>query len=174
MTLKKQNRVLRNILMLFVMSGFLFSACTKHEVYSVIPAIEYKSFEKIPSNTGADNKAYMTITFTDGDGDIGLNTEDTFPPYNPGGTYYYNFFIDYYELQGDSFVKIDLPITNNSRIPYVEPNLAELGIKGEIQIELYFNNIMSNADSIKYELFIVDRALHKSNVVMTPAIYVKK
>ena len=69
--------------MLIVMSGFLFSACTKHEVYSVIPAIEYKSFEKIPSNTGADNKAYMTITFTDGDGDIGLNPEDTFPPYNP-------------------------------------------------------------------------------------------
>jgi len=174
MMLKKQNRYLRNILMLFVMSGFLFSACTKHEVYSVVPTIEYKSFEKIPSNTGADNKAYMTITFTDGDGDIGLNPEDTFPPYNPGGKYYYNFFIDYYELQGDSFVKIDLPITNNSRIPYVEPNLAELGIKGEIEIELYFNNVLSNADSIKYELFIVDRALHKSNVVMTPAIYVKK
>ncbi len=174
MTLKKQNRYLRNIIILIVMGGFLFSACTKHEVYSVIPAIEYKSFEKIPSNTGADNKAYMTITFTDGDGDIGLNPEDTFPPYNPGGKYYYNFFIDYYELQGDSFVKIDLPITNNSRIPYVEPNLAELGIKGEIEIELYFNNIMSKADSIKYEMYILDRALHKSNVVMTPAIYVKK
>lgn len=157
-----------------MVGGMLFSSCTKHEVYSVIPEIAYKSFEKIPSNMGADNKAYMTISFTDGDGDIGLNPEDTFPPYNPGAVYYYNFFIDYYELQGDSFVKIDLPITNNSRIPYVEPNLAELGIKGEIEIELYFNNIMSNSDSIKYEMYIMDRSLHKSNVVLTPSIYVKK
>jgi len=174
MKLNKQNRSLKNIILLIIVGGFLFSSCTKHEVYSVIPKIEYKSFEKIPSNTGEDNKAYMTISFTDGDGDIGLNPEDTFPPYNPGAKYYYNFFIEYYELQGDSFVKIDLPITNNSRIPYVEPNLAELGIKGEIEIELYFNNIMSNADSIKYEMYIVDRSLHKSNVVLTPAIYVKK
>jgi len=174
MKLNKQNRSLRNIILLIIVGGFLFSSCTKHEVYSVIPTIEYKSFEKIPSNTGGDNKAYMTISFTDGDGDIGLNPEDTFPPYNPGATYYYNFFIEYYELQGDTFVKIDLPITNNSRIPYVEPNLAELGIKGEIEIELYFNNIMSNSDSIKYEMYIVDRSLHKSNVVLTPAIYVKK
>jgi len=171
---KKGKRVLMKTLFTIILSGLLFSACTKHEVYSPIPEIAYKSFEKIPSNTGADNKAYLTITFKDGDGDIGLSPEDTFPPYNPGSKYYYNFFIDYYELEGDSFVKIDLPITNNSRIPYVEPNLAELGITGEIEIELYINNIMSSADSIRYEMYIVDRALHKSNVITTPSIYVQK
>ena len=152
----------------------LLSACTKHEVYSIIPHIEYKSFDKIPTSTGIDDKGYLTITFTDGDGDIGLDPEDTLPPYNPGGKYYYNFFIDYYELQGDTFVKIDLPITNNARIPYVRADLAERGNKGEITIELFFNNIMSTADSIQYEMYIVDRQLHKSNVIRTPSIYVKK
>ena len=171
---KNQNRLIGQLLLLLMASGLILSACTKHEVYSVIPRIEYKSFDKIPNGTSSDNKAYMTINFKDGDGDIGLNAGDTFPPFNPGNPYYYNFIIDYYELQGDSFVKIDLPITNNSRIPYIEPNLAELGIKGEIEIELYFNNIMSDADSIRYEMYIIDRALHKSNVIMTPSIYVQK
>ena len=158
----------------FLIGGLLFTACKKREQYSNIPEISYKSFEKIPNSTNVDDKAFLTISFTDGDGDIGLKSEDTLPPYNVGGNYYYNYFIDYYELQGDSFVKIDLPISNNSRIPFVEPNLAELGVRGEIEIELYINNIMSNADSIRYELYILDRALNKSNVVTTPSFYVKK
>ncbi len=174
MIIKKEHRSINLILLLVLVSGMLFSSCTKHEVYSVIPHIEYKSFDKIPTSTGIDDKAYLTISFTDGDGDIGLRPEDTLSPYNPGNKYYYNFFIEYYELQGDTFVKIDLPISNNSRIPYVEPNLAELGIKGEVQIELYFNNITSAADSIRYEMYILDRSLHKSNVIMTPSIYVQK
>jgi len=174
MKLKNQKRYFINVSLLLIVVGLLFSSCTKPEIYPNTPVIKYKSFEKIPTTTGIDNKGYLTISFTDGDGDVGLKPEDTLPPYNLGSKYYYNFFIDYYEQQGDTFVKIDLPITNNSRIPYIEPNLAEFGIKGEIEIEIYFNNIMSNSDSIKYEMYIVDRALNKSNVVMTPAIYVKK
>jgi hypothetical protein len=171
---KFTKKLLLHILVPAMFGALLLSACTKHEVYSVVPHIEYKSLEKIPTSTGVDDKAYLTITFTDGDGDIGLRPDDTMPPYNPGGKYYYNFIIDYFEKQGDTFVKIDLPITNNSRIPYVEANLAERGVKGEIQIELFINNIMSTADSIRYEMYIYDRKLHKSNVVTTPSIYVKK
>ena len=29
--------------------------------------------------------------FTDGDGDIGLDQQDTFPPFDEGSLYYYNF-----------------------------------------------------------------------------------
>ncbi|MCK5857369.1 MAG: hypothetical protein KAG64_07760 [Bacteroidales bacterium] len=170
----KQRNIFGSWVLALLLGGLFLSSCKKPEKYSIIPEIEYKSFEKIPNNSGSDNKAYLTITFTDGDSDIGLKSEDTIPPYNIGGKYYYNYFIDYYELQGDTFVKIDLPISNNSRIPYVEPNLAELGIKGEVQIELYINNIMSTADSIRYELYILDRALHKSNVIVTPSFYIKK
>jgi len=171
---KTINTISGKILRVAIISMIFLSACTKHETYSVIPEITYKSFDKIPTSTGIDNKAYLTISFTDGDGDIGLNPEDTFSPYNPGSPYYYNYIIDYYEQKNDTFVKIDLPITNNSRIPYVKADLAERGIKGEITIELFFNNIMSNADSIRYELYIIDRSLHKSNVITTPSIFVKK
>lgn len=174
MTIKELYRSLKHLAMILIIGLLLFTSCTKHDTYSVIPEIEYKSFDKIPTSSGIDDKALLTISFTDGDGDIGLNPEDTFPPYNASSPYYYNFIIDYYEQQGDSFVKIDLPFTNNSRIPYVEADLVERGIKGEITIEVFFNNIMSNADSIRYELYILDRSLHKSNSVTTPSIFVKK
>jgi hypothetical protein len=56
----------------------------------------------------------------------------------------------------------------------VEDELANRGIKGEIQIELFFNNYNSTSDSVKFSAQIIDRALHKSNIVFTPSIYVDK
>ncbi len=150
------------------------SSCIKHKVYPVIPHIEYKSLIKIPTSTGIDDKADFTITFTDGDGDIGLKVKDTLPPYNVNGDYYYNFLIHYFELQNDSFVEVKLPFTFNARIPYVKDKLTDRGIKGEIEINLFINNINSSSDSIRFTAQIIDRALHKSNIITTPSIYIKK
>ncbi|RLD46845.1 MAG: hypothetical protein DRI86_02115 [Bacteroidetes bacterium] len=162
---------------LFFMGLFLLIwvvSCKKHEVYPIEPVIEYKDFIKIDNGTSIDNKGFLIINFTDGDGDIGLETEDTLPPYNINGDYYYNCLIDYFELENDSFVKIDLPFTFNVRVPYIEEDLANRGIKGEVQVEVYFNNINSSNDSIRFEVQLIDRALHKSNIITTPSIYVKK
>ena len=160
--------------MLIVAITIAVPSCTKHEVYPIEPHIEYHSFIKIDNGTGLDDKGFLTIDFTDGDGDIGWETDDTLPPYNADGDYYYNFFIQYFELQNDSFVEVDLPFTFNARIPKVDETLAERGIKGEITIEVYFNNVASTSDSIRFEASIVDRALHISNTITTPSIFVKK
>jgi hypothetical protein len=162
------------LLLLFTVLTLALSSCVKHEVYPIEPIIEFKDFIKIADGTGIDNKAYLIINFTDGDGDVGLKTDDTLPPYNANGDYYYNFLINYFELQNDSFVQVELPATFNARIPNVEDELANRGIKGEIQIELFFNNYNSTSDSVKFSAQIIDRALHKSNIVFTPSIYVDK
>jgi hypothetical protein len=170
-------QIMMSALSVPLLMGLMFLlaiGCKKHDVYPIEPSIAYQSFTKIADGTGIDNKAYLTISFTDGDGDIGLEAEDTLPPYNINGDYYYNFLIDYYELQGDSFVKVDLPSSFNARIPYVNDDLAERGIRGEINIELFFNNQFSTSDSIRFTAQIIDRALHKSNIITTPSIYVKK
>jgi len=160
------------LLLLFLFFGI--HSCKKHEVYPIEPIIEYKEFVKIDNSTGIDNKGYLIINFTDGDGDIGLETEDTLSPYNVNGDYYYNCLIDYFELENDTFKKVDLAFTFNVRVPYIEEELANRGIKGEIEVEVYFNNINSTNDSIRFEVQLIDRALHKSNIITTPSIYVKK
>lgn len=157
-----------------VIISFGLVSCIKQEVYPIEPIIEYNDFVKIPDGTGIDSKGYLIINFTDGDGDIGLQTDDTLPPYNVNGDYYYNFLIHYFEKQNDTFVEVQLPSTFNARIPNVEDDLAERGIRGEIQIELFFNNYNSSSDSIRFTAQIIDRALHKSNIITTPSIFVQK
>lgn len=162
------------LLLLVLFLGTTVMSCTKHDEYPIEPVIEFLSVDKIYNSGTADDKAFITITFTDGDGDIGLELDDTLSPFNPSGDYYYNYYITYYEKLNDTFQLVDLPFTFNTRIPFVDEDLAERGIKGEIEVEVYINNINSDADSIRFDLQIVDRALHKSNIITTPSIFVDK
>jgi hypothetical protein len=152
----------------------LLAACTKDPVYPVEPSISYVSFTKILNNTGHDQKGILKISFTDGDGDIGLTEFDTDPPYDTSSVYFYNFFITYYEKQHGNYVAVTLPISNNSRIPKVPPADKGLPLQGDIDIELYINNPMSTFDTIKFDAYIVDRALHQSNLISTPDIIISK
>ena len=151
----------------------LFS-CKKPETYPVEPAIQFENFTKYTNIQGKDSVGVLKISFTDGDGDIGLAPDDTLNPYNSGSKYYYNFFIDYFEKQKGVYTKVELPITNNSRIPVILPDGETKSVKGDIEMVLYINNINSTYDTICYEASICDRALHISNTIRTPDIVVKK
>jgi hypothetical protein len=154
--------------------SFLFIACSKDIDYPIEPVIEFKDFKKIANDFQVDDKGILTIGFTDGDGDIGLETWDTLPPYNFASPYYYNIYIDYYEKKNGVFELVELPLTNNARIPYVSADLLEKGIRGDIEIELYINNVLSPYDTVKFSVFIYDRALHQSNTIETPEIVIDK
>ncbi|MHC1706927.1 MAG: hypothetical protein AB9842_05325 [Bacteroidales bacterium] len=164
--------MLRLRVALFIFGLFLLS-CTKRDQFSDTPEIEFVSFTKIQNGTGIDNKGLLTISFTDGNGDIGLSQTDTFPPFNLGSQWYYNFFISYYELQKGVLTKVELSNTNNSRFPPVSDGSGK-PVKGEIDVELYINNPFSSYDTIAFEVAIADKALNLSNTIMTPYIIVKK
>ena len=113
------------------------------------------------------------LHFQDGDGDIGLNESDTLAAFNKDSIYHYNFFINYFEKQNGEYVEVELPISNNARIPRLSDAVPE-SIEGDISIDLYINNIKSKYDTIRFECYIVDRELHHSNTITTPDIVVKK
>ncbi|MFH0892852.1 MAG: hypothetical protein V2A54_00315 [Bacteroidota bacterium] len=157
------------------MIPLLLFSCKKKEEYPIEPAITFKSFTKIATANGIDNKGILTLTFTDGDGDLGLSQDDTTGNFAPGAEYYYNFFIKYYEKQKGVMTEIVLPFTNNARIPILRNrNKNNAALKGDIAIELFINNPFSAYDTIQYECYIVDRALHKSNAVKTDEIIIDK
>lgn len=175
---------MKNIIRITLFAIALCS-CGKIAEYPIEPIISYVSFAKVANNSGIDDKGILNISFTDGDGDIGLNPEDTFVPFNKGSIYYYNFFISYFEKQKGVWKLIPLlsynsesmhydTITFNSRLPYITPRGNNKNIKGNIEIELFINNYSSNYDTIKYSVFIVDRAFHHSDTVETPAIIIDK
>jgi hypothetical protein len=170
-------KIRSNILLIFLCSataGLLYSSCRKQVVYPPVPYIEYVSFTKIQTTTSIDSKGILKISFTDGDGDIGLSESDTLYPFNPGSQYYYDLFITYYEKQHGNYVAVTLPMTNNSRIPVVTPDGENKSIKGTIEVELFINNPASTYDTIAYDVSIVDRALNMSNKIRTPDIIIHK
>jgi len=145
---------------------FLFSSCIKRNQYPIEPCIEFVSFEKIDNGTGIDNEGILTISYTDGDGDLGnLDEKDSTT----------NYFIIYQEKQNGIYVIPEDTIGMfNASLPRFVSTDKKQPIDGTIQRKLHFNNPYSSFDTIRFECWIVDRAKHKSNHIFTSEIIVKK
>ncbi len=170
-----------------IISLFLFS-CQKFSEYPIEPQIRFEKFilliDTIPDGDtvkAVSNRGILVFSYTDGDGDLGLRSADTNPPFNAGSPYYYNIIVKYYEKREGTFVQV--PITNpdgetdtinfNGRFPYLTPNGIHKAIRGMINDTLPINNPDTAAgDTIKFKVFIYDRALHQSNEIETPEIKV--
>ncbi len=162
---------MRSKLQIFLFTAlisFAVAGCIEQREYPDEPVISYSSFATVDGLSGKDSLAYFSIEFTDGDGDIGLEQGDTLAPFNPGSEYYYNYFITFYQKINGEFQAITTPY--NSRIPDVNPDHLEKDLKGEITIEIDLNilSLVLTSDTIKMKAYIVDRALHHSNVIETP------
>lgn len=171
-------RIFNISILILLLSIVVLSSCLKVETFPPEPTISYKSFEAY------GDSAIISITFVDGDGDIGLNAGDTLAPFNPSSFYYYNVYLVYYEMMDGNWVKGTAdPAGNNfptadsivfkMRIPNITPIGQNKALKGELKLTLepnYYNPVSHHNDSIKYKIFLIDRALHISNIVETDTI----
>lgn len=148
------------------------ASCLKPETFPEEPAINFESFS-ILKDSGE-----LVISFTDGNGDIGLNEDDTTGNFAPNKLYHHNLFIEYYEkdnvlgwVRGKDLSGEDISFLY--RIPYLTPNGNNKALKGNIEIVIeptYYNPLSSQSDTVKYRIKLVDRALNESNEIETPAI----
>jgi len=161
-------------IILLILFGFIIflNSCYEPEEYPIEPHIEFVSFLTYVDLDSGEEFGSFKISFTDGDGDIGLAEEDTVSPFNPSSKYYYNFFLDFYIKKNGSFVPYVFPDTNftyNSRIPLILNNKEAKAIRGEIDIEINISIIKAilSGDTLMMEAYIADRALHESNIVQS-------
>lgn len=168
-------RYMRNILfgICLLAVSVLFFSCRHEEKYSVIPYIEFLSLEKLDEGNDYDSRAYLTLNFHDGDGDIGLDETDRNPVFSVDSPYYYNLFIDFYEKQHGEWVKLEFPTPLHARVPHLSNDVPE-SIEGTLTILTYINNPASPYDTVRLSCCLVDRALHHSDTIFTPEIIVQK
>jgi len=159
--------------MLFII--LLFSSCVERIDYPKEPVIKYKDFY-IYSQNNFETGVFV-ISFTDGDGDIGLAHKDTLPPFNPGSKYFFNFFMTFYQqIDGNFEVIVDYDgnvVEYNSRIPPVNPDDEPQNLRGDIYIDIdisILKAVLGNNNVIKIEAYIVDRNLNYSNTIITPPL----
>ena len=148
--------------------GLLLSGCLKTEEFPVEPRITFDSFEFF------GDSASLTISFTDGDGDIGLGASDVAPPYDTASEYYYNLFLGYSEKLNGEWVDVDFEEPISYRIPRITPTGQNKALEGEIAVAIdpFPLFITGNSDTVRYSVVLVDRALNRSNEVNTGEILV--
>lgn len=153
----------------------MLSSCLKQVDYPNRPDIEYLGFFPNPNATSkVDSLGYVKFSFTDGDGDLGVDDADTvnypFRKYDP---YHFNLFIRYFERQNGVFVLVEPPDTTlrfNARFRRLTSDGGNGSIQGEMNVGVVGN--ISPYDTIRYEMYIVDRALNHSDTIATEPLVI--
>lgn len=154
------------ILLVFVT---VLSSCLKKNELPDQPQITDYRF--VIGNSGAE----MFLDFTDGDGNFGLEDADT------SGDFaqcirFYNLYAEYYELRNGVWTHIiidpcdggpsDPDVAFYNRVPWVKPTGQNQTQQGEIKVEMNNWYLLSDYDTIRFEVKVVDRQMNESNAVI--------
>ncbi|MCS7005293.1 MAG: hypothetical protein NZM38_08205 [Cytophagales bacterium] len=196
--------VFKKELLLFLSVGTLvgvWSGCYRVPEYPVVPYIEYKDATQSLLVTPDSTILFLTVSlfFRDGDGDIGLNAEDTtdarFKPLDSNrqpNMFFYNYFATVKKkvngvFQTAQFRTIDRNTGREiltdyiirGRIPRLKDGRAR-PIEGVLS---YRNDVLISrtgllspitfGDTIAFEIYILDRNLNRSNTILTPTILLR-
>jgi hypothetical protein len=159
---KRMFRTSLSILFIFL----LFNSCLKIEQLPPEPRIEFTSFEVFDTLDILGNNSKggrLKFYFEDGDGDLGLKEpvgilNDTT-----------NLFLTLFRKVDGSFVEADdndILAPSGYRIPYMTRLGQNKILKGTISVALIYL-FSKPTDTIRYDFFIRDRALHDSNTATT-------
>ncbi|HQV00926.1 MAG: hypothetical protein JNK61_07400 [Bacteroidia bacterium] len=138
-------------------------SCRKTSNISNIPKITFTSLTGIQYSSGKDSIAVLKFEYEDGDGDLGSLSSDS--------TGYRNLFVKYMIMQNGIYITPTLPVGFDAQIPNLTPKAKNKSISGDIT----YNLILPPAavsDTIKFEVYIIDRANHKSNVFETSPLII--
>lgn len=159
----------------FILIILISSACLKTEPVSPIPEIVFGSYELYEAVDSLGNQLIvgeLEFSFVDGDADFGMNGIWDTLTWNELN---YNVFLKPYEKVDTLYFPI--PDDSTKPPPYYrilrDTPLDRVGqnktVKGFIRIEMYFF-VIPDYDTLRYDFYIVDRAMNKSNIESTSDI----
>ena len=179
---------MKKSLIIILFAFFTLAACQKKVEYPIEPKIAYEGFTYLlDADSTFSGEGVISFSYTDGDGDLGLDDSDTLPPFGFHDAYYYNMVVDYLKSENGVFVKTPLlsphvptspddtlvlydTVTFNARFKRLRDSEEPKAISGTIDYKLTVQNPFSPNDTVKFEIRILDRALHESNVIQTEPI----
>jgi hypothetical protein len=168
---------------LLLLAGLGVSSCLTPPDYPETPEIGFKSISKqrLDNRFGVYDTVIVTVSFKDGDGDLGLNNDDTAPPFNEldanqqPNKYYNNYFFQpQLQTAPGQFEDTNIGFGYNSRYPRLSPSDQggrEEPLKGDLSFGLnFFQGTFAPGSVVRFKVKILDRKLHESNEVTTDPI----
>ncbi|MDX2302147.1 MAG: hypothetical protein NW226_05070 [Microscillaceae bacterium] len=173
--------------------GFIFigiQACYKKPDFDFAPKIEFDKVQVFPPSSDLipQDSVVISIKFQDGNGDLGLTSEDrTVAPYQEflifeGDTtrnpFHFNYFVDVFKLQGENFVPVVFPNAelnfNGAFQPLFEDPEREGPLEGVLNygLKITLGSTFKANDVLKFRIQIADRTLNLSNIIETDTLTV--
>ncbi len=145
-------------------------ACAKNKAFPDEPFIRLEEYEVVGANvdpTLANEHIRIVFYFTDGDGNIGLDSNMTAPPHCVTCDHYYNLFVNVLSKADGTF---DTTYAYNARIKNLTPNAQYQSLEGHMIYKIDIANRAS--DTVMIDFYLEDRDLNKSNLERTPELYI--
>ncbi|MEH0157906.1 hypothetical protein V6R21_27760 [Limibacter armeniacum] len=173
----------------FILSAILISSCIGEPEFDEIPEITFKEIRTVPTQ-GLDS-VIIKVEFQDGNGDLGLDDEETDGDYaqmivtEDGDTipnqFFFNYFIDVLRKEEDGEFR---PLTFqdnqefNGRYPKLNTSERERPLQGDIDYSfaLFVGTLgspINEGDSLKFRVQIADRSRNLSNEILTDGVEMK-
>ncbi len=157
----------------------LASGCREEPSYPDEPEITFNRVDQFTytKNRIVFDSLVVVVDFQDGDGDLGLRRKpngdgdpDFKPPFDQASQTFNNFFVNLQVKRGNTYVPYPFAsefLNLNGRFPRLAPDDKREVLEGQVKYTLtnFSNDIFDPRDTVRFEIFIYDRALHKSNVV---------
>lgn len=160
---------IKSFLAIISLSVFGMVSCGKIESVPPQPHISFTNFSVFDTidplgNVGKGGR--LKFAFRDGDGDLGL------PDTPVTGQDSVNLFVTMYRIRNgvEEIAPADDPLKPSAyRIPYIDRSGRNKILKGTISVT-FFYLFYTDADSVKYDFFVKDRAGNISNIDSTGVI----
>jgi hypothetical protein len=164
-----------------MVAAMWFAACGGAKgTNSNAPKLELVQQQEVYSNNlQYDSLIFFQLFYEDEDGDIGLGDADTSGEFAFGAPYFYTFFCHLYALKNDTWIEVPNPFDPTQRIQFHErfPNLTPTGtdkrLSGELELFIPARPNGVELDTIRFEMQLFDRALHKSNICYSKEFILK-
>lgn len=171
---------MRNFLSVFtaLLLAGLAVGCHTPPKFPIEPNISFKQVEQYHfTEAGRPKDSLVIVTrFEDGDGDLGLTDADKDPPFNSGGEFFHNYFITMYikRVGQTQFTTYQFPNINglNGRFFPLAPDGRIGPLEGDLKYGFVIrpNRDFAVGDMVKFDVYIVDKQLHKSNKITTDEV----
>jgi len=166
-----------------LLATIFLAACQKPVEYPIEPEITYQGLSYLmDADSTLTGEVVLSLGYTDGDGDLGLDDSDTIYPFGLSDPHYYNLIIDYLKWDGTQFVETPLlswnqqtqsydTISFNARFKRLVFHDEQKAISGTFDYKMTLYNPLSPTDTVKLRAHVIDRALHTSNIIETNPIF---
>ena len=176
----------------FAVALLIAVGCANDENFAPTPKLEWRSAEFMNDEDTLSGRRFVELTlfFTDGDGNIGHFENDEVE--NSCDPDEYDLLIRYFEQVNGMFVEEPfdttiIPVFNDRGdivdstfecltyhviLPDLMPEGQNKNLEGEILTDFDYSGFPRNqeADSIRFEIQLLDRDRNASNIVISPAV----